>query len=37
MSCSQPPLFFDLSLLAVVVEAQVGDETFAHDMAEGVF
>jgi hypothetical protein len=24
-------------LLAVVVEAEVGDEAFAHDVAEGVF
>ena len=24
-------------LLAVVVEAEVGDEVFAHDVAEGVF
>jgi hypothetical protein len=26
-----------LWLLAVVVEAEVGDEAFAHDVAEGVF
>jgi hypothetical protein len=37
MCCSQPPFVFDASLLAVVVEAEVGDEAFAHDVAEGVF
>jgi hypothetical protein len=37
MCCSQPPFVFDASLLAVVVEAEVGDEAFAHDVAERVF
>ena len=30
-------LDFMFRLLAVVVEAEVGDETFAHDVAESVF
>ena len=29
--------FFDFALLAVVIEAEVGHEAFAHDVAEGVF
>jgi hypothetical protein len=30
-------ILLELPLLAVVVEAEVGDEVFAHDVAEGVF
>ena len=38
-SVSQPLYVFRsaLELLAVVVEAKVGDEVFAHDVAESVF